>query len=175
MRHQRSNRSRAPLFGLLVVGAATALALLFLLAPVNRDHRPLQPAPAGPPPLVTGGPQAADGSQRERALLGAAGVGRRFLRLYVRLQITPPDKAAQRELRSLTSMALAETLLAQPAQSAGGERAHRLLGRVRVEALSSSDVRLHAAIREGRWLLRVRCLVQHDQGRWAVTALTAAR
>jgi hypothetical protein len=174
MRRELSPSVRLQLFALAVVIAAAVVALLFVLHPAPNPHDAPRNSPASPPPVVSGGSGFADDARPVTASREAVRVGRRFLRLYVRLQTTPPDAVARRELRSLTSLALAHTLLAQPPEPASGGHARRQLARVRAEPLSSSDVRLHARIRQRSSLLRVRCLVQRDQGRWTVTALTAA-
>jgi hypothetical protein len=174
MRRELSPSARLPLFALAVVIAAAVVALLFVLHPARHPDDAARNSPTSPPPVVIGSSRFTGDAQRVSASREALRVGRRFLRLYVRLQTTPPDAVARRELRSLTSLALAHTLLGQPPAPAGGGRAPQQLARVRAEPLSASDLRLHARIRQRSSLLRVRCLVQRDQGRWTVTALSAA-
>ena len=163
-----------PLFGVSVLIAAAVLSLLFLLDPSPRAHHAAPAAPSAPPPAVYGGFASPTVSAPPHAPARAVVLGRRFLRLYARLQTKPLDAHAARQLRGVASLALAHTLLAQPPQPGGGGHAPAALARVRVERLSSSAVLLHAAIRHGHAVPRVRCLVQLDRGRWTVTALTAA-
>jgi hypothetical protein len=173
VKRELSAASRLPLFALAVAIAAAVMALLFVLEPLpHRAHRPRPAAPA-PPAVVYGSPSHLSASA-PRPAPRAVAVGRRFLRLYDRLQSEPLGPSAARELRSLASLALARTLLTQPPLPAGGGRMPGLLRRIRVEWLSSTGVLLHAAFRHGRSLLRMRCLVQLDRGRWTVTVLTAA-
>jgi hypothetical protein len=172
VRHELSPASRLPLFALAVAIAAGVVALLFVLDPTPHQagrHRPSASAPAA---VVYSSPSPLSASAPRPAPVAVA-VGRRFLRLYVRLQTTTPDVPAVRELRSLSSLALARTLIAQPPQPAGGGHARGELAHLQVEPLSSVAVRLHATIRRGSSLLRVRCLVQRDQDRWTVTALVS--
>jgi hypothetical protein len=165
--------SRLPLFALAALVAAAVVALLFVLDPARHQaHRP-RPAPSGPPGVVYGSPSPVS-PPVPRPAPGAVAVGRRFLRLYAQLQTRALDAHAARRLRALASLALARTLLAQPPQPAGGGHAPATLTPVRVEPLSSSAVLLHAAIRQGHALLRLRCLVQLDRGHWTTTALNAA-
>lgn len=172
MRRELSTHTRLPFFALLVVLTAAALALLLALDPTSHSQDRSRSLRTRPPAVIAGS-GSADDDRRPRAPRNAVRVGRRFLDLYVRLQTTPPDALALRELRSLSSLSLAHTLLAQPPAPAGG-RAARKLARVRIESATSGDVRIHAEILRGPSLLRVRCLVQRDQGRWTVTALSAA-
>jgi hypothetical protein len=162
--------ARLPLFGLVMLAATALLAVLVLLDP---SPHPRPPSPTAPPPLVLGG-SASHAPSARHAPVAAVAVGRRFLRLYARLQTEPLEARATVQLRSFASLALARTLLAQPPQPAGGAQARGVVARIRVERLSSSAVLLHAAVRHGGAVLRVRCLVQRDQGRWTATALTAA-
>jgi hypothetical protein len=173
VRGDLSAASRLPLFALAVLAAAAVLSLLWLLDRSPQAPQPGRPSPAAPRPLVLGG-SASPAPATTHAPLAAVVVGRRFLRLYACLQTESLDARAAHRLRSFTSLALAGTLLAQPPRSAGGGRARAALARVRVERLSSSAVLLHAAVRRAGALLQVRCLVQRDQSRWTVTALTAA-
>jgi hypothetical protein len=173
VRRELSPASRLPLFALAAVAAAAVLALLVLLDPSAHARRAHGPARAVPSPVAIGGSPSPAASPTP-APTGAVRVGARFLRLYARLQTEPLGGRAARQLRLLTSLALAHTLLAQPPQPAGGAHARGVVARIRVERLSWSAVLLHAAVRHGGALLRVRCLVQRDQGRWTATALMAA-
>jgi hypothetical protein len=173
VRRELSPTSRLPLFVLAVVVAAALLALLFLLDPASHEaHRP-PPAASAPPAVVFGWPSTVS-APVPRSAPAAVAVGRHFLHLYSRLQSEPLGGSAALRLRSLASLAAARTLLAQPPLPAGGARSRASLASVRAERLSSSAVLLHAAVRHAGVVARVRCLVQRDQGRWTVTAFTAA-
>jgi hypothetical protein len=172
VRRELSPRALWPLFGLVMLLAAAVLALLFALAPTPGARHGAHARPAAPPPLIFGGGSSPTSSV-PRISRGALVVGRRFLRLYAQLQTRLLDAEAAGRLRSLASLALARTLLAQPPQAAGGGHTPASLVHVRAERLSASAVSLHAAFRRHGALWRVRCLVQRDRGRWTVTALTA--
>ena len=74
--------------------------------------------------------------------------------------LSPPSAP---QVRSLATLALAQALLAQPPQAAGGTTP-AVLRSVHAEPLSTSAVRVHGAIRRAGALLRVRCLVQRELG-----------
>jgi hypothetical protein len=171
MGRELSPEARLPLFALTVVLAAALLGALFLLDPALHARDPRREL-AAPPPIISGGPGFARVSPHDRSPRAAVRVGRRFLRLYARLQTTPANAPARRELRALASLVLAQTLLAQPPQPGGGHARVSLL-RARFEPLSDSAVRFHATLRRGSASLRVRCLVQLDRGAWTVTSLAA--
>jgi hypothetical protein len=173
VKRELSPVSRLPLVALAVVIATGVVALLFVLDPSPHHSRPARAAYPDPPAVVYGAPSPLSASAPRSAPVALA-VGRRFLRLYARLQSKPLGPFAARQFRSLASLALTHTLLAQPHQPAGDGHARATLARVRVERLSASAILLHAAVRHGDPLLRVRCLVQRDHNRWTVTALTAA-
>lgn len=173
MKRELSPASRLLLFALAVAIAAVALALLFVLDPSPHHAHRARPAAPAPPAVVYGSPSPLSAAEPPPAPAAVA-AGRRFLRLYARVQSQPLGSSAARELRSLSSLALARTLLAQPPLPAGGARSGAALVAVRPERLSSSGVLLHAAVRNAGSLVRVRCLLQRDKKRWTVTALLSA-
>ena len=168
MKRELPAASRPPLFSVAVLAAVAVLVLLLLFDPSPHAGH----ASTAPPPVVIGG-SISPAAASPHAPRAAVALGRRFLRLYARLQTEPLDARAVRQLRSLASLVVAQTLLDQPPQPAGGGHARAVVARIRVEGLSSSAVRMHAAVRLAGALLRVRCLVQRDTNRWTVTALTA--
>jgi hypothetical protein len=173
VKRELSPASRLPLFALAVAIAAVVVALLLMLDPASHQAQRARPAGAPPSAVVYGSPSPLS-APAPRAAPAAVAVGRRFLRLYARLQSRPLGSSAAAQLHSLASLALARTLLAQPPLPAGGGRARASRVATRPERLSPSAVLLHAALRHAGALVQVRCLIQRDRSRWTVTALTAA-